>query len=73
MSSHYLILPRVGSLVVKNLGVSAPTPKAQGLISGQERRLHKWFVMALSEIKANIPKQETKDEPRQMAVTKSGK
>jgi len=28
--------------------------------------------MALSEIKTNIQKQETKDEP-QMAVTKSGK
>ena len=28
-----LILPRVSSLVVYSLGVSAPTPKAQGLIS----------------------------------------
>ena len=36
------------------LGVSAPTPKAQGLISGQERRFHKWFVMALTQIKTNI-------------------
>ena len=33
MSSHYLILPRVSALVVWGLGVSAPTPKAQGLIS----------------------------------------
>ena len=33
VSSHYLILPRVSSLVVRGLGVSAPTPKAQGLIS----------------------------------------
>ena len=33
-----------------------PTPKAQGLISGQERRFHKWFVMALSEIKTHIQK-----------------
>ena len=29
---HYLILPRVISLVVLGLGVSAATPKAQGLI-----------------------------------------
>ena len=47
VSSHYLIPPRVSCLVVLGLGVSAPTPKAQGLISGQERRFHKWFVMAL--------------------------
>ena len=40
----------------QGLGVSAPTPKAQGLISGQEQRFHKWFVMALSEIKTNIQK-----------------
>ena len=33
VSSHYLILPRVCSLVVLGLGVSASTPKAQGLIS----------------------------------------
>ena len=46
------------------LGVSAPTPKAQGLISGQEQRFHKWFIMALSEIKTNIQKLETKDEPQ---------
>ena len=26
-------------------------------------RFRKWFVMAFSEIKTNIPKQETKDEP----------
>ena len=39
-----------------SLGVSASTPKAQGLISGQERRFHKWFAMALSEIKTNIQK-----------------
>ena len=32
MNSHYLIHPRVSSLVVYGLGVSAPTPKAQGLI-----------------------------------------
>ena len=40
------------------------TPKAQGVISGQERRFHKWFVMALSEIKTNTQKQESKDEPQ---------
>ena len=62
VSSHYLIPPRVSCLVVLGLGVSAPTPKAQGLISGQERRFHKWFVLALSEIKTNIQKQETNDE-----------
>ena len=49
-------------LLQSRVGVSAPTTKAQGLISGQEWRLHKWFVMALSEIKTNIPKQESKDE-----------
>ena len=59
-----MILPSVNSLVVQGLGVSAPTPKAQGLISVQERRFCKWFVMALSEIKANIQKQETKAEPQ---------
>ena len=32
----YLILPRLSSLVVQGLGVSTPTPEAQGLISGQE-------------------------------------
>ena len=63
-SSHYLILPRVSSLVVSGLGVSVPTPKAQGLISAQEWRFHSWFVMALSEIKTNIQKWETKDEPQ---------
>ena len=31
VSSHYLIPPRVSSLVVWGLGVSAPTPKAQSL------------------------------------------
>ena len=64
MSSHYLILPRVSSLIVEGLGVSAPTPKAQSLISGQEQRFPKWFLMALSEIKTNTPKRETKDEPQ---------
>ena len=59
VSSHYLILPRVSFL---GLGVRAPTPKAQVLISGQEQRFHKWFVMALHEIKTNTPKWETKDE-----------
>ena len=62
VSSHYWILPRVSSLVVQGLRVSAPTQKAQGLISGQEQRFHKWFVKALSEIKTNIQKWETKDE-----------
>jgi len=39
-------------------------PKAQGLISGQEQRFHKWFVMALRESKTNIHNQEIKDEPQ---------
>ena len=56
VSSHYLILPRVSSLVVYGLGVSAPTPKAQGLISSQEQRFHKWFDMALCQIKTNVQK-----------------
>ena len=34
VSSHYLIIPRVSSLVVWGLGVSDPTPKARVLISG---------------------------------------
>ena len=60
--SHYLILPGVSSLVVSGLGVTAPTPKAQDLISGQEQKFHKWFVMALSEIKTHIQKWETPDK-----------
>ena len=64
VSFHSFILPKASSLVVWGLGVCAATPKAQGLISGQDQRFHKWFVMALSEIKTNIPKQETKDEPQ---------
>ena len=62
VSSHYLIPVMVSSLVVSGLGVSASTPKAQGLISGQKWRFHKWFLMALSDIKTNIPKWETKEE-----------
>ena len=34
------------------------------MISGQEQRFHKWFVIALSKIKTNIQKHETKDEPQ---------
>ena len=34
VSYHYFILPRVSSLVFSSLGISAHTPKAQGLISG---------------------------------------
>ena len=64
VSSHYLILPRVSSLVVQGLRVSAATLKAQGLISGQEWRVHKWLVMELSEIKTNVQKWETKDKPQ---------
>ena len=62
MRSHYLILPSVSFLVVSGLRVTALPPKAQGFISGQERRFHMWLVVALSEIKTNIQKQETKDE-----------
>jgi len=46
------------------LGISAPTPKTQSLISGQEQRFHKWFVTALSENKTNTQKQENKEEPQ---------
>ena len=56
--------PHVSSLVAEGLGISSPTPKTQGLISGREKRLHRWFVMALSEIKTNTQKGETKDEPK---------
>jgi len=57
-SPHYLILPRVSSsLIVWVLGVSVPTPDAQGLISGQEQRFYRLFVMTLNEIK-QIPKNE---------------
>ena len=63
VSSHYLILCRVSSLVVKSLGVSVPAPKAQGLISGQEWRFHKWLVIALRESKTNIQKWETTGKP----------
>ena len=51
-----MILPRVSPLVVWGLGVSTLTLKAEGLISGQEQRFYKWFVMALSEIKTNVQK-----------------
>ena len=64
VSSHCLILSRVSSLVVLDLGVSAPTLKVQGFISGQEQIFHKWFVMELRESKTNIQKWETKDEPQ---------
>ena len=64
VSCHYLIFPRVSSLLVQGLGVSAPTPKAQGLISGQEWRFHKRFLMALRENKVNIQQWEIKDEPQ---------
>ena len=60
------VLYSSGSLCVSFhyfLGISAPTPKAQGFISGQEWRFHKWFVMALSEIKTNTQNQITKVEP----------
>ena len=64
MSSHYLVLLRVSSLVVKGLGINDSTPKARSLISDQERRFHKWFFMVLNEIKTNTPKEETKDESK---------
>ena len=37
LCEFYFILPSVSSLVVQGLGVSAPTPKAQDLISVQEK------------------------------------
>ena len=56
VSSHYLIRPRVISLVVLDFGVSALTPSAEGLISGQEWKFHKRFVVALREIMRNVQK-----------------
>ena len=47
---------KVSSLIVQGLRVSSSTPKTQGLISGQEGRFHKWFVMVSSEIKTNTQK-----------------
>ena len=67
VSSHSFLLPRASSLVIWGLGVCTPTPKARGLISGQEWRLHKcffFFLMALSEIKTNSQKWKNKDEPQ---------
>ena len=61
-----MILLRVRFLVVSSLGVSAPTPKAQGLIFGQEQRFHRWFVMALSEIKTNTQNEKPKMNPRKI-------
>ena len=43
----------VSSLVVQCVGVSATTPKFQGLISSQERRSSKWIVMALYQIRSD--------------------
>ena len=34
------------------------------MISGQERKFYKWFVMALRESKTNVPNLETKGEPQ---------
>ena len=53
----YLTLPRIrSSLVVEGLGVSTPTPKAQGSIFGWEWRFHKWFIMASNGIETNTQK-----------------
>ena len=73
VSFHSFILPKASSLVVWGLGVCAPTPKAKGLISGQELRFHKcFFLMSLSEIKTNIQKRENKDEPQRNGSYKIG-
>ena len=56
--------PQVSSVGVEGLGISASTPKAQGLNSGREKRLHRWFVMALNEILKNTQKGETRDKPK---------
>ena len=47
--------------------------KGSDLISGWEQRFHRWLVMSLSRILKNTPKQEAKDAPRQMTITKPGK
>ena len=73
VSSHYLILPRVSSLVVQGLGVSAPTPKAQGLILVKNKDSTSgllWHYVRLKQIYKN---KKPKMNPRQMAVTKAGK
>ena len=38
------------SLVVEGLGVSAPTPTAEGLNSGQEQRFHSGLLWHVSEV-----------------------
>ena len=43
LCEFYVILPRVSSMVVQGLGVSAPTPKVQGLISS-----FAWFYVFFS-------------------------
>ena len=73
MSSHCLIPSRVSSLVVQGLGVSAPTPKAQGLILVKNKDSTSgllWHYVRLKQIYKN---EKPKMNPRQMAVTKAGK
>ena len=64
-NSHHFIIPRArSSLVAYCLGVSAPSPKSQSLISGQEKRCHRCLAMALNEIKTNTQKWEIENEPQ---------
>ena len=59
-----MTLHSVSPLVVLDLGVSALTPKAQSVLSGQEQRFHKRFVMVLSENMRNMQKRDSKHEPK---------
>jgi len=75
VSSQYVILPRVSSLVVQGLGVSAPTPKAQGLTSkwdtetqGEQMLFEKMVSMNLVDSRLsqifNLKKLHNLDSPQ---------
>ena len=57
VSSHYLILPQISSLVVYGLGVRAPTPKAQSLmfcqkkITAKHSRFIPWECQEIKQLK----------------------
>ena len=61
MSSHYLYSLELVLWYSRVLESVLPIQRLRGLISGQEQRFHKWFVMELSETKTNTEKQESKD------------
>ena len=49
VSSHYLILPSISSLVVYGLGVSVPIPKVWGMICWEEDTWEGWSWEAVAE------------------------